>query len=92
MADKMTCPACTSHTSTIREAFLNGDPCPVCGLSAAAAMEIDTVRASRADAALREKYEQAVVHADRAEAEVSKLQRRLGRIERAMKDEPDEEW
>lgn len=34
MSDKMTCPGCDAHTSSVLGAVERGEPCPYCGLSA----------------------------------------------------------
>ncbi len=60
----MTCPGCQSHSSDILNDFTDGVPCRYCGLSAAAAFEIQGVRQSRADDALKGRVEELVKEAD----------------------------
>ena len=44
MSEKMTCPACDSHTSKVLSNFQLGMPCPYCGLPAEAAMAVEKAR------------------------------------------------
>jgi Zn-finger nucleic acid-binding protein len=90
MAEKMTCPACNAHLSSVRTAFLDGDPCPNCGLSAAAALEVIAAIERGADEALTESAAKANQRADVAEAQVRRLQRKVERIKRAVEEEPDD--
>lgn len=77
MADKMTCPGCGSHTSTILSRFNEGQGCDVCGLSSAAMAEIITVQERRADAELKAKLEDALKRADKAEDQARRLRNHL---------------
>jgi DNA repair exonuclease SbcCD ATPase subunit len=86
MADKMTCPACDSYTSSILQAFKDGRPCPVCGLSNRAAHEVLDAERRAITEEMAEKVRLAVLERDRAQVEVQRLQRKLGRLQRAMKD------
>ena len=81
MGQKMTCPGCDSHTSSVLYAFENGKQCPNCGLSAAATLEIQTVRRAQADAQLKEKYEQAIKERDSAQQQLIWSDRRLAHLE-----------
>jgi hypothetical protein len=65
MADKMECPACNSWSSSIAMAVVNGRPCPVCGVSAEAIIEIYAVRETRATEALKGRVEFLVIENDR---------------------------
>ena len=73
MSEKMTCPGCDVHLSDIRRAFLAGAPCPNCGLSAEAALQIDVIKASWADESVKQLAQEAIERADRAEAELRRL-------------------
>lgn len=84
MADKAFCPACQSYTSTIREAFDNGQPCPVCGLAAAVAAEIDTIQQRRADEQTKADLEAALVRAGKAEAQVEILTAKVSILEQGL--------
>ncbi|MFJ4828445.1 hypothetical protein ACIP79_00665 [Streptomyces sp. NPDC088747] len=64
MGDKMTCPGCNSHGSDVLNDFMDDRPCRQCGLSASAAFEIQTVRTSRADDALKQRVEELVKEVD----------------------------
>lgn len=75
MSQKMTCPACTSHTSSILQAVNDGQPCPHCGLSAAAIIEIESIAERRGDEALKAQLAEALVSADRARTRVAELER-----------------
>lgn len=77
MSDKMTCPGCEAHSSTVLNRFRNGDPCSFCGLSAEAALEIMEVREKRADAELKARLVDALKRADKAEDQVRRLRNLL---------------
>lgn len=80
MGRKMTCPACNSHTSSVLAAFEEGRPCPECGLSAEAALDILTVRQRCADEELKTKLETAIKERDVAQRELRLVKARLERI------------
>jgi hypothetical protein len=86
VSEKMTCPACDSHTSSVLAAYREGGPCPVCGLSAAAGAEILRIQDVRADEALKAELAEALKRADRAESERDKLARKLDRVSKAVND------
>lgn len=90
MSTKAECPGCGSCTSAIWSAFREGRPCPVCGLSAAAADEVLAARRKSADKELVAKYEEAIKRADKAEAALRRAEWRLGHINEAMEDEVPE--
>lgn len=70
---KVHCPGCGDYSSAIGMAFSNGDPCPTCGLSAAALAEITSVRATHANDAVKAEFEKLCVRADLAESRVALL-------------------
>lgn len=80
MSRKMTCPACNAYTSSVLAAFEEGQPCPYCGLSADAALEIDGVRQQRADENLKARLEKAIKERDAAHRELRLVKSRLERI------------
>jgi hypothetical protein len=80
MGRKMTCPACDARTSSVLAAFEEGRPCPNCGLSAEAALEIDDVQQRRADEELKARLEQAIKDRDAAQRELRLTKARLQRI------------
>lgn len=80
MSRKMTCPACTSHSSSVLAAFEEDRPCPECGLSAESALEILSVRERRADEELKAKLEAAIKERDAAQRELRLTKARLERI------------
>lgn len=80
MADKMICPACDSYASDILRAFNEGEPCPVCNLSASVTAEILRARERGANTELTEKYTEAMIRMGEAEAEAAKLRSQLSRI------------
>lgn len=49
MSEKMTCPACDSHLSSILRAFTEGRDCPSCGLPASVAWDLHRYRNRKAD-------------------------------------------
>lgn len=89
MSNKMTCPACNAHLSSVRMAFETGEPCPECGLSATAAIEVLGVQSKRGDESLKQQLADALIRAGRAEAEATKLREKLARIRWAVEDEAD---
>ena len=76
MSDKMTCPGCGAHTSAVLINVSRDEPCPYCGLSADAIMEVAEVRRKTADEDLKTRLEKALIERDRAVTEAV----RLGRI------------
>lgn len=82
----MTCLGCGSHTSSVLYAFQNGEPCPVCGLSATATLEIQGVRQVQADVRLKEQLEQAIKDRDSAQRELKWANHRLSRMQRELGD------
>ena len=91
MADKMTCPACDAHLSSVLMAFEEGQPCPNCGLPAEAAVDVLAARKRGASEVLTQKYAAAETRAAKAEAEVRKLRAKLDRIKWELEsDAPDD--
>ena len=91
MSEKMTCPACNARLSSIRMAFLDGEPCPNCGLSASAALEVIAAIERGADEALTESTAKANQRADVAEAEVRRLRQKFARIKNLLDEGPDDD-
>lgn len=92
MSEKLTCPGCDAHTSSVLAAFHDGAPCPYCGLSASAAAEIDGVRSSRANKEVADRLVDALKRADKAEAEARSYRAKLDRIRAVMGSEDPDEW
>lgn len=86
MSNKMTCLGCNSHTSDALRAFENGEPCPYCGLSAEATLEIQSVRKSRADEQVKAKCEQALKDLGQARADLARANARLAYMESLISD------
>ncbi|MEO3856181.1 hypothetical protein [Acrocarpospora sp. B8E8] len=84
MSNKMTCPGCDSHSSSILTALLDDRPCPYCGLSAEAMREIEEIRQSRADEALQARLQDAIKERDEAQREAAWSKSRLGQVERDL--------
>jgi len=82
----MTCPACNAHTSSVRIAYLDDQPCPQCNLPAATAEAILDIRARQADAELTRRYEEALIRAGRAEAELARLRIQFDAIRGVLDD------
>lgn len=74
MSDKMSCPGCNSYTSSVLTAFKDDRPCPHCGLSAEATVELLAVREKVANDELKTKLTAALVRADKAERRVYRLE------------------
>jgi hypothetical protein len=73
VSDKMECPGCGAVSSSVLIRVTNGDPCPFCGLSAHAVLEINGVHRRQADEQLKEQLAEALVELDRAKAEATQL-------------------
>jgi hypothetical protein len=86
MSEKRTCPACGSHGSDVLRAFAAGERCPQCGLSAAAAVEVDGIRAARADEQLKQRLATLTVKADRLERELEQARDALDAIRDVVKE------
>lgn len=88
MADKMTCPGCDAHLSSILRAYDDGEPCPNCGLSWAAVDELFTKRravaVSRANEDVKQVADQALLRAGRLEAENERLRRIVDGVRAAL--------
>jgi uncharacterized Zn finger protein (UPF0148 family) len=84
VSDKMTCPGCGAHSSSVLIKVNDGEPCPFCGLSADAITEITDVRRRKADEDLKARLEKMLVERDRAVAEAAKLNRVLYAVRRAI--------
>jgi hypothetical protein len=65
-------------------AFNEGESCPYCGLSAAAAAEVISASHRGADEALVESTAKAIQRADVAEREVQRLRRKLNEVRRLL--------
>ena len=86
----MTCPGCGSHTSSILFAVRDGEPCPSCGLSAAAILEITSVKASRADEALKQQTAAALEELDRWRTRALTAEQLLETIRQALAADPQD--
>lgn len=84
VSQKMSCPGCGAHLSSVLRAYDDGGPCPECGLSSEATAEIIAVQRTRADIALRDQLTQAIAARGKAEQRVGELERRLADILSAL--------
>lgn len=80
MSDKLTCVGCNACTSSVLQAVRRDDPCPHCGLSAEAIVEVLMVRERGANAEVTAQYEAARIRADRAEERARRLGAQLDQI------------
>lgn len=87
MSDKQTCPGCDAYTSSVLQAFRDGERCPYCGLSAGAANEILAVQEKRADEELKEQLADAIKRREDAERKAARLERQLAAVRRALADD-----
>lgn len=78
MSEKMECPGCGAWTSSTLDAYLDGDPCPTCGLSAAASREIISTRNKLGETELVERLTELSKQVSTQEAELRSW-RRVGR-------------
>jgi hypothetical protein len=84
VSDKMECPGCGAVSSSVLIRVTNGDPCPFCGLSAHAVLEIGGVRRRQADEQLKEQLAEALVELDRVKSEAEKLRRQVAAARQAL--------
>lgn len=90
MSEKMICPACDAYTSSVLQAFEEGEPCPSCALPALVAAEIVAARARGADAKLIKNYQESTKRERAAEARARELEWRLKEVRLALEAEyPD---
>lgn len=87
MSNKQECPGCESYSSSVLAAFERGEPCPYCGLSAAAALEIEAVKTSRADGALRERLAVVLRERDEMKRELDRSRSQLQRARSILNEE-----
>jgi hypothetical protein len=80
----MECPGCGAYSSSVLIKVNDGEPCPFCGLSAEAIVEIGSVRREKADEGLKARLEKALVERGRAVTEAADLRRRLYAVRRAV--------
>lgn len=93
MSERMTCPGCDAHSSTVLNRFRDGAPCKFCGLSAEAALEIIAVHEKRADAELKAQLVEALKRADKAEDQARRLRVHLNNLlstARSVSEEMDD--
>ena len=69
----MECPGCGAVSSSVLVRVTDGEPCPFCGLSAGAVLEIGEVLRRQADEELKERLAGALAELDRARAEAARL-------------------
>lgn len=86
MSDKMTCPGCGSHTSSVWHAYIDGESMPCCGLSNGAIAELITIRDSRANDSIKAIADAAVKRANAAETELGKLRRQVQAVRDALEE------
>jgi hypothetical protein len=84
VSEKMECPGCHAATSSVRVSVMNGDPCPYCGLSADAVLEINVIRRKQADDELKERLATALAELDRLRAEAARLRGQVASARRAL--------
>lgn len=85
MSDKMTCPGCDAHTSSVLAAVERGDPCPYCGLSAETIERVRQAQARFGETVLTEQLTAALKRAEAAESEARDLRKKLDRIVTAVR-------
>lgn len=86
MSDRMTCPGCNVHTSSVLNAFENDRPCPHCGLSVEATAELLEVREKVANDELKTKLTAALLRADKAERRIYRLEDAIREIKGTLED------
>lgn len=92
----MECPGCGGYSSSVLGRVRDGEPCPFCGLSAQAILEINEVRAKKADEGLKARLEEALKRVDKAETEAAKIRGFFVRMRDLLdgyeKGETDDRW
>jgi hypothetical protein len=84
VSEKMECPGCNGVSSSVLISVMNGEPCPFCGLSAGAVLEISGVRRKQADEELKERLAKALAELDRVKAEAARLRGQVASARRAL--------
>ena len=87
MSEKMTCPVCNSHSSSVLRAVVEGDPCPNCGTPADVILEVEQLREQRADAALKARVEALTIELGKVTVERDRLARIVENVRFALDDE-----
>lgn len=82
----MTCLGCSSHASSVLHAFEEGNPCPYCGLSAGTTLELQGVRRTQADEALKANCEKALKDLGQVRADLNRANARLAYLESLISD------
>jgi hypothetical protein len=85
MSEKTYCPACTSYTSSLREAYENGWPCEYCGLSNDAWVEISTIQRARQDDELSQRFTELRVENDKLKRQLHEAHGKLDRLRNTVR-------
>lgn len=88
MGRRMTCPGCGARTSSIVQAFVDGEPCPSCGLPHDAAAAVVEVKARQANEEVTRRAVRAEMRAAVAENELRLLKHRVEQVVAALASEP----
>jgi hypothetical protein len=86
VSNKTTCPGCDAHTSGVTAALEEDRPCPHCGLSSAAIVELMAVRETVASEKLKGQVAGLVIRADKAESERDRLRDAMSEIRTILED------
>lgn len=89
MGERMYCPGCNSSLSAILFAVREGRPCPNCGLSAEAIMEVNSLKDSRADEQLQAKISLMIIEEDKLRRELAWCREQLTKIRDSVNREYD---
>lgn len=74
------CPSCLTDSEDVLTAFSSDNPCPVCGLGAAAAKRVIQVRRGYATDAVKDKFAQLTIDLDKAQNINRRLHNFLSRL------------
>lgn len=81
MSEKMTCPGCDSHTSSVFTAYCNGESCPYCDLPHEAFKMINDARKNSVSKQIIVEYTESKRKAVELEKENRLLKAKLSSIE-----------
>ena len=85
MSRKTFCPGCESYTSSLYEAYENGWPCEVCGLSNAAWREILLIQAARNDDELSKRFTELRKENDELKRKLEEVNNKMARLRADVK-------
>lgn len=84
MGNRMTCPVCGSHTSSVLYAVRDGEPCPHCGAPADVIERVNALQETRADSTLKAELERTIIELGKVTAERDRLALIVAAVQQAV--------